>query len=231
MPDFPSYTDDVTQYLQEANLFVFSAAARHELDSFFLEGPSHTTGVSELVLEQGRALSYLHAAEYSLLPVFSGTGNHVSPAAVITVSQGYARLALLKGNCSLILWTHAPARDRIAPLTGSDITVFSGDASKLARIQLEPDQAALDLNRIDEYSGALRTFHSDSGWEPAARIAESGALEIQGLLWRLKNAVAQHITCESFREALSGLAARSPIRAEWRSVASAGETETRDWSA
>jgi predicted RNA-binding protein with RPS1 domain len=229
MPDFPSYTGDIVQYLQEADLFVFSAAARHELDSFFLGGASNAIGVSELVLEQGRALSYLHAAEYSLLPVFLDTDNHGPSAAVITVSAGYARLALLKGNCSLILWTHAPARDRIEPLSGSDITVFSGDASKLARIQLESDQGALDLNRIDEYSGTLRAFHSDSGWEPAVRIAESGALELQGLLWRLKNAVAEHITRGSFHEALNRLRMESPIRAEWRSGSFGGGTATSEF--
>ena len=218
MPGFPTYTDDVVQFLTKADLFSFTAAAQGELESCFVDGASHTGGVGELVIAQSRALSYLHAAEYSLLPVFLGNEVLRSPSGAMTVSEEYARLALLKGNCSLILWTHAPARDRIERLSGPDLTVFSGDASKLTRIRLEPGQGALDLNRLDEYSNALIAFHARTGWQPAVRIAESGALELQGLLWRLKNAVAENITPESFRESLyrlraSAEAARAAISA------------------
>src|SRR5438034_10831605 len=130
MTNGQGYTSAIVDSLGSAGLFRFSDEARKEIDSFF----AATEIESAVLLEQGRALSHLHAAEYALEPAFAEPGTLGPPFAPVNVSARDARLALLKGDCSLIIWTHAPAQERITELSVWDLTVFSGDLSKLARL-------------------------------------------------------------------------------------------------
>jgi len=161
--ELPGYAEQIVTRLAEANLFLFSASAREQLDSFFASEPR----VAPLALEQSRALSYLHAAEYALLPAFMQPGYlPVTAAGPVAVSSDSARLALLKGNCSLIIWTHAPAGYGVGPLSAADLTVFSGDASKLEHLL---PGAPISSDVIAEYVRALEAAHAQSGWAAAAQ--------------------------------------------------------------
>ena len=186
MTNVPEYVPAIVEHLASAGLFRFDQA-RKEIDSFFV-----TTGVdNEPLLEQGRALSHLHAAEYALEPAFSEPGSlSLPPSKPVNVSLREARLALLKGDCSLIIWTHAPTQGRIATLSMWDLTVFSGDVSKLTHTT-EAAWAgdASDIGRLRGYVERLQAVYEESQWEPASRVAASGAVRLQGLLWRLKTAV------------------------------------------
>jgi hypothetical protein len=198
----PNYVEAITSLLESTERFQFSAEARREIDSFF-EDHIAERYKHGLVLEQSRALVYLSAAEYSLLPYFANPGNlPLAPAEVIAVSAGDARLALLKGSCTLAIWQHAP-QDRVQLKSFSDLTVFGGDASKLTRAtNIEPLDQTLSLPQIHEYVGHLSSVHTQSSWPPAVEVARSGAIERQGFLWALKAAVVQHTTEENFRSAL-----------------------------
>ena len=205
MPDTPHYTDAVSDFLEAAELFRFSEDARDEMNSFFEVGQE--VPVSDLVLEQSRALAYLNAAEYSLLPEFINPKELSAPAlygGIVTVSGNDIRLALLKGDCSLIIWTHAPTQDRVRLLSVSDLTVFGGDASKMARItQIEALDQSLRLPEIGEYVTALNRVYTEHRWLPDVDIGRSGIIQLQGLLWFLKAAVVQEATEEGFRAALA----------------------------
>jgi hypothetical protein len=202
MPEPPNYVHTITDLLEfTTRRFEFSLRARREIDSFFADYIAEGSERS-LVLEQSRALAYLNAAEYSLMPYFTGMqqllGGH------IRVSDVHARLALLKGDCSLIIWTHAPSQDRVRLMSISDLTVFGGDASKLARAtDIEALDQTLGVPQIREYVRYLSSVHTQSNWPPAIEVARSGAIELQGLLWSLKAAVVQHTTEEDFGSALA----------------------------
>jgi hypothetical protein len=110
MSNGPEYVAAIVERLASAGLFHFSDEARKEIDSFFA-GAGVESGI---LLEQGRALSHLHAAEFALEPAFIEPGSlGLPPSEPVNVSIREARLALLKGDCSLIIWTHAPAQERI----------------------------------------------------------------------------------------------------------------------
>ena len=204
MPDIPNYVNTIAQRL--AGLFTFSVEASKEIDAFFDRQSGTAPRLSALALEQGRALSYLHAAEYSLLPAFSNPGSLTFPPSRVAVTIENARMALLKGNCTLIIWEHAPSGDRIESLSASDLTVFSGDASKMNRFSPgKSTNEGLDHYQIRDYAGLLQSLHFGSGWEPATRVVESGVLSIQSLLWQLKLAVVESSTDEELGEALADI--------------------------
>jgi hypothetical protein len=187
MPDGPDYVNELVEQLAAASLFHFADEARKEIDGFFA-----LSGIdSPALLEQARALSYLHAAEFALEPAFADPGAvHLAPSEPLEVEAGHARLALSKGDCSLIIWTHAPANQRIGSLSVWDMTVFSGDVSKLARTtegQWTGD--ATDVERLPGYVERLESIYAESHWEPAAHPTMRAAVRRQGLLWRLKAAV------------------------------------------
>jgi hypothetical protein len=218
--ELPGYAEQIVTRLAEANLFLFSASAREQLDSFF----ARESRVAPLALEQSRALSYLHAAEYALLPAFMQPGYlPVTAAGPVAVSSDSVRLALLKGNCSLIIWTHAPAGYGVGPLSAADLTVFSGDASKLEHLL---PGAPISSDVITEYVRALEAAHAQSGWAAATQVAESGVIRLQGTLWQLKSAVTEHVTREDFNLAITRLLLRAgrDHAGRWRAgVAEAGQ--------
>jgi hypothetical protein len=200
MANSPAYVPAIVESLASAGLFRFSDEARKEIDSFFA-----ATGVaSDGLLEQGRALSHLHAAEYALEPAFSEPGSlRLPPSEPVGVTVREARLALLKGDCSLIIWTHAPAQERITTLPLWDLTVFSGDMSKLTQVSEDAWTGdASDVGRLQGYVGRLQAIYEESRWEPASRVAASGAVWLQGLLWRLKTAVVYDASERAIARAL-----------------------------
>lgn len=200
MSNGPEYVPAIVERLASAGLFRFSDEARKEIDSFFTD----TGVVNEVLLEQGRALSHLHAAEYALEPAFTEPGSlGLPPSEPVNVSVREARLALLKGDCSLIIWTHAPAQERITALSVWDLTVFSGDVSKLTRVsEAVWIGDASDIGRLQGYVQRLQAVYEESRWEPASRVAASGAVQLQGLLWRLKTAVVYDTSQGAIERAL-----------------------------
>lgn len=205
MSEVPQYTETVVQSLSLQGLFHFPSEAREQIDSFY----SHQINVKGFnlppdVTEQGRALSYLHAAEYALLPVINNPDRNVlPPAQSILVSDDHTRLALMKGDCSLILWTHAPAQDRINSLHISDLTAFSGDGSKARRVigSPWPEDIVPNTSEVEMYARELYGLYMND-WGPAAAVAWSGVIQLQGLLWCLKSAVVEFRTEAQFRQYL-----------------------------
>jgi hypothetical protein len=199
MSEVPQYTQAVVQSLSLGGLFDFSGSAREQIDSFYF-GHNDT---SPNAAEQGRALSYLHAAEYALLPVITNPSHHVRPFGRSTpVSTGDAQLALMKGDCSLIIWTHASEQGRINSLHISDLTAFSGDASKIRHVMIPwPEDMVPSTSEVEIYSRELYRLHLGE-WEPAVDVAMSGAIQLQGLLWCLKSAVVEYRTESQFRQYL-----------------------------
>jgi hypothetical protein len=187
----PQYVETVVESLSSAELFVFSAEARREIDLFYSQ-----IDIPTRAREQSRALSLLHSAEYALLPAFANPGEvELPPAAgAITVSANDARLALLKGDCSLIIWTHLGkySEDRIRLLQISDLMVFGGDVSKFQK-QVGYD-ASVHSNELEEYISNLDSVHRRSKWQPAIQTVSSGAILLQGTLWNLKLAVVEILT-------------------------------------
>jgi hypothetical protein len=182
------HTDEVINILQGAGIFEFSVEARLEIDAFF---GGVERGASDLVVQQARALSHLHAAEFALQPAFEEPGSLRFPTpSAIVVTPAHARLALLKGDCSLIIWTHAASNEGIGQLRSSDLTVFSGDASKLERLRpMWAEEVRETSNIWSDYGRMLEAVHRDSQWDAASKVADSGVLRLQIVLWRLKVAV------------------------------------------
>jgi hypothetical protein len=120
----PRSAEQLTERLTRTGLFTFEADAHHEIGAFFdLLTTGQGSRLSTTYTEPGRALSYLHAAEFALLPAFMSPGEmDLPPTKPVTVTGSVARLALLKGDCSLIIWTHRT----VARFAAADITVFSG---------------------------------------------------------------------------------------------------------
>jgi hypothetical protein len=205
MAEVPQYTEAVVQSLVSEGLFYFESEARHQIDSFYRDQAGQFGDVIPPDIgEQGRALSYLHAAEYALLPaIINSDPSTVPPRQEVQVSESYTQLALMKGDCSLIIWTHAPrAERRINSLHISDLTVFGGDASKVRHITAPwPEDIVPDTSEVEMYVRELYSRYL-SGWEPAADVARAGIIQLQGLLWCLKSAVVEFQTEAQFREYL-----------------------------
>jgi hypothetical protein len=56
---------------------------------------------------------------------------------------------------------------------------------------------------VSGFASILQEVHAESDWPPAARVADSGVLQLQNLLWQLKIAVARRKGSEvdrAFRE-------------------------------
>ncbi len=178
------------EHLATAGLFSFDVQAAEELDHYFLESAPVQHEASDELMEQGRALAHLHAAEFALAPAFADPeGWALPPSTVVRVEAVHARLALLKGDCSLILWTHAPDGGRIRSLSASDLTVFSGDTSKLNRLRPEWAIEATNAEYLDDAVALLEEIYRRSEWPVAQMVAQIGVVRLQGLLWRLKTAV------------------------------------------
>jgi hypothetical protein len=192
MPNVPRVADEIAARLERERLFFLSEEARSEIDAFFYGPAQSQHHIGDLAVEQGRALSYLHAAEFALSPAFADPGAFAMPPNnVIEVPVGAARLGLLKGNCSLIFWTHAPDGSAIQSLTAPDLAVFGGDISKMQRLQPESAQFTPQNDTLHSLASQFQYLHDATGWEPAIRVAESGALRLQVLLWALKRAVIE----------------------------------------
>jgi hypothetical protein len=212
--EFPPYTEIAVQYLsQRFGLFDFSPGARNEIDSFYRD---RDPSLRPAVAEQARALSYLHAAEYALLPAIQALADGLPSSRIelllppqqrVTVEDGHARLGLLKGDCSLIIWTHAPKGDRINSLNVSDLTAFSGDASKIHHWAGAwwPEDMAPNTSEVEICVRELYEQLRENPWEPAADVAWIAG-QLQGLLWCVKSAVAEFRTEAQFGRYLEAMA-------------------------
>jgi hypothetical protein len=205
MAEVPQYTEAVVQSLLSEGLFYFSSEARQQIDLFYRQQADSLSGgfIPPDVTEQGRALSYLHAAEYALLPAITNPDPYILPPRhEILVSESDTRLALMKGDCSLIIWTHTPSGLRINSLHISDLTAFGGDASKVRHVMAPwPEDMVPDTSEVEMYVRELYRLYL-SEWEPAALVAQTGVIQLQGLLWCLKSAVVEFRTEAQFREYL-----------------------------
>lgn len=200
--------DRVVRALQEAQIFQFSPEARQEIREFFYQESFQEERLTDLVREQASALAHLHAAEYSLMPAFAQPGSMpLPPVNAVPVTRSSARLAILKGDCSLIIWTHA-GHQGIEPLSAADLTVFSGDASKLGRLAPGWAAEARNLDSWRTYGAQLAQVHRAAEWMPGLEVAESGVLQLQMLLWSLKLAVAQPDDWPSLEEIAEEMAPR-----------------------
>lgn len=205
MAEVPQYTEAVVQSLLSEGLFYFESEAQHQIDLFYRDQTARFGDVIPPDIgEQSRALSYLHAAEYALLPaIFNSDPSAVPPRQEVQVSESFTRLALMKGDCSLIIWTHTPRGERrINSLHISDLTVFGGDASKVRHVMAPwPEDIVPDTSEVEMYVRELYSLYL-SEWEPAADVARAGIIQLQGLLWCLKSAVVEFRTEAQFREYL-----------------------------
>lgn len=199
--EVPQYAEAIVESLSSIDLFVFSPETRQEVDRFY-----ERMNLSPRGREQSRALSLLHAAEFALMPAFSISGGEEGPSFgdAITVSPSDARLGLLKGDCSLIVWTHATEEDGgIANLTFTDLMVFGGDISKFRLYGWPPTDSSYSRADLSDYFGQLDSAYQGSTWEPASQARDNGALALQWLLWQLKLAVVRSTTEGEFRQEVS----------------------------
>jgi len=178
--------DTLQNLFSEAGLFRFTEPADDVIKSFVGDsGRGHGPWTERAV-----ATIYANAAEFALLPIFAGFWDMpLPPASPVEVTENAAYLALFKGDCSTIIWTHPPDSQATSPL---DITVFSGDISKLIRIRTNFLEN-YNPQSIQASAAALEDSYLVSFSPGANRIAESGVVRLQGLLWHVKLAIAAEV--------------------------------------
>jgi len=173
----------VRDELGRAGIADYQDSAAREVASFINDQqrtyPSQESGVFSLE----RELILLSAAEFALAPALTQpTEAAIPPNSPLQVTEDHARLAILKYDCPLSFPEHL----RTEIVRPWDVMVFGGDISKTELV-------LPDWNRINEgphivfdLVGQLEAMHMASGSQLAQQVVESGAIRVQGLLWRMK---------------------------------------------
>jgi hypothetical protein len=129
----------------------------------------------------------LTAAEYSLVRWFAYDGSVLPLRQPIQVEHGDALLGFLKTNCNPMFPYCYEQIEGEQRLGLSDVTAFSSDAAKLARLDL-PVAPGLE-DEIGDLARAVDRLESGHREAPSSRaqaLGESGVLRLQGFLWAVK---------------------------------------------
>ncbi|MDA5280914.1 hypothetical protein [Streptomyces sp. Isolate_45] len=170
---------EVPEKLYERGLFEFDDGAIRLIRATYRE---LDPGSSPTALEHSRAITFLDAAEFSLMSdLIQPESRELPPSGHrIQVDAGMARLALLKAGCCPL----DGCLRYFGPNSADDFTVFSGDSIKLRRIKtLVPPG---DPTRLWDAVQQLRHIYRNSPSRVAQSITNGEAYQLQGLLWHLK---------------------------------------------
>ena len=179
----------VNEELGRAGITEYGTSAVLEVEAFTSEQERRFSAEDPALFSQVMALTYLSAAEFALLPAFIYPEQAViPPTAPLLVGMDHARLAILKADCP-ITWPVHPKKEGALPW---DVMVFGGDVSKTAILLPEWQRMAEGPAVLYELVDQLERMHRDSGSRLATAVANSGAIRVQALLWRVKLAVAGH---------------------------------------
>lgn len=202
MTEIQPIAETVLRALRGRDLFEFDDEALTELAAFYEQPQALMPEPDPSVIEQARALSHLNAAEFALIPALANPDpGQLPPRSAIRVGVAWTRLALLKGDCSLIIWTHASTGGAgFAPLQAEDVAVFAGDISKSTKLRTRVDFATADDANLAEMVPTLESVHRQSHWPPAQQVADAGVLQLQGLLWTLKRSVVSPDAVRSIQQ-------------------------------
>jgi hypothetical protein len=177
----------VSRALARAGIARFQHEAQGEVAALLSEQLQRNPGQDADQLSESAELIRLSAAELALMAAFSATGGmQIPPATPLLVTDSDMRTAILKSDNPLNLGEH-PANSRISAY---DVLTFGGDISKLLLIAGDWEAAVDQPSTLYTVLEDLETMHVKSGSRVAMAFAESGALRVQGLLWRVKLAVA-----------------------------------------
>jgi hypothetical protein len=202
----------INEELARAGIAEYATNAVREVEGFMSEQERRFSSEDPALFSRGMALIYLSAAEFALLPAFVEPAQAViPPAAPLSVDLGHARLAILKSDCPISFPVH-PRNEGALPW---DVMVFGGDVSKTAILLPDWDRITEGPNVLYDLVGRLEEMHIDSGSRLARDVVNSGAIRVQGFLWRVKLTVAAHPSfdtgiSETVDEALDTLALRRP---------------------
>jgi hypothetical protein len=171
--------------LEEYGLFRFEPPVIRTIASFFDE--IDAGGVEESVLRFGREMVYLSSAEFSLIPRIFSPDEPLLPLREPLVVEDWAgRLALLKTDC-LPDWGCCERAVDTGQLPLWDLTLFASDVSKLYTFGGEADRVT-----SEQLSRLIRMFEAryrESSSSLTRSFGSSGAIRLQGLIWRMKQAL------------------------------------------
>jgi len=175
----------VIRVLEARELFIFHPEIRGEVSAYVDSVESVLPETDPAQLSQLTELVHIAAAEFSLTPVLTDPTSDVPlpPRGPIQVAPQFARLAVLKYDCTLgTICLHNSPSD-YGP---SDLTVFSGDTSRF--IALEGDWNELTENPavLQSYVLRIQQVHEEHPSQLVRDVAASGVMRLQGLLWRLR---------------------------------------------
>jgi hypothetical protein len=173
----------VPYLLRDRNLFAFDEAAAEEITREFAQVEAQGGEVDPLLVE----LVCLTAAEYSLARWMPYQGRLVPLQNPIQVEHRDAVLGFLKADCNPMFPFCFDWHDGDGLLNLADMTAFSSDVAKLARLEL---RVAPDLDdTIGDLARAVDTLeagHLESPSPRARALGASGILRLQGFLWAVK---------------------------------------------
>jgi hypothetical protein len=166
--------------------------------------------------EWGQALLYLNAAEFALLPALIRPPNQplVPIREPIPVGREAALLAITKSDCMCLNWPNHTSRIREGkPTPLWEVTAFAADVSKLAAVDIAPEDPITDIAQLSDAVGRLERAHSASGNRLAQQVAEAGVLKIQGFLWSVKISLLTMDASEAVRTAANEFEITAPAHA------------------
>lgn len=176
MPESP-------RLLKDYGLFAFDPSAVTEIEHEF--GLVNAAGERvDPLLEE---LVCLTAAEYSLVRWLPHHGPVLPLQQPIQVEHGDALLGFLKANCNPMFpycYEQIEGEERLGL---SNVTAFSSDAAKLARLDLPAAPGLEDeIGDLARAVDRLESGHRESPSSRAQALGESGVLRLQGFLWAVK---------------------------------------------
>ncbi|MBV9381246.1 MAG: hypothetical protein JOY82_04765 [Streptosporangiaceae bacterium] len=177
----------VNEELRRAGIAEYMPSAVHEVEGFVSRQERRFPSEDPVLFSRGLVLTYLSAAEFALLPAFAEpTQAVIPPAAPLSVGEDHARLAILKSDCPISFPVH-PKEQGALPW---DVMVFGGDVSKTAILLPDWQRMTEGPAVLYDLVGRLEGMHRESESTLARDVVESGAIRVQGLLWRVKLTVA-----------------------------------------
>lgn len=178
--------------LEERRLFTFSPGARQVIFASFADLAVHLEGNAQFLHE----LTYLSAAELSLIPIFERPRTVLPVSEALEVSELDARLALAKTNCLYVEWVCKRFQIEARPLSPLDVALFTGDVAKLEAVGLEPREPLSDIGTLADAITTIEHQYREAPTDLARRTGDSGVLRLQGFLWALKLSLSTELSLQ-----------------------------------
>jgi len=175
----------VVGVLEAGELFIFHPDIRGEVGAYVDSVESVLPETDPAQLSQLTELVHIAAAEFSLTPVLTDPTSDVPlpPRGPIQVAPQFARLAVLKYDCTLAtICLHTSPSD-YGP---SDLTVFSGDTSRFIALDGDWNELTQSPSVLQSHVLRLQQVCEEHPSQLVRDVAASGVIRLQGLLWCLR---------------------------------------------